>query len=85
MSRKKNEATVSEEETVPQTAEGANIPNCKSVDIRFYEGYVGMYFIPGSAGIVFKNQQNKHYGHMQAHPFHFSVMQKGKNLLKRWR
>lgn len=35
----KNEATASKEETVPQTAEWSDIPNCESVDIQFYEGY----------------------------------------------
>lgn len=70
---------------MPQAAEGSDIPNGKSVDVRFFEGSVEMYFILGSVGILFKNQQNKHYGHIQAHPFDFSVTQKAKNHLKRWR
>lgn len=47
-----------------------------------------MCFILGSmefylgVGILLKDQQNKHYGHIQAHPLDFSDIQKGKNHLK---
>lgn len=32
MSRKKNEAAASKEETLPQSAERSNTPNCESLD-----------------------------------------------------
>jgi len=63
ISRKKNEATAFKEEML-KAAEGHNITNCESADIQFYEDYVEMCFILGSARVLFKNQQNKHYGHI---------------------
>lgn len=74
---------------MPQTAGGSGIPNRDSVDTQTSAHFMkATWKSPSYWGIweiLFKNEQNKHYGHVEAHPSGFSVILKGKNSFKRWR